>query len=96
MVSSSCDDFFNRSEYFLKIDAHIIVAKSLTVAASANDEMSVEGKSHHLGLTVRSVDLLKEAEEIGMKMLLDKALNVGHTWLYDMMFRYCKASVLKG
>ena len=96
MIDILCDNFFDRSEHFLKINVHIMIIKSLTVAASANDEVSVEGESYHLGLAVKSVDLLKEAEGISIKMLLDKALSVGHTWLYDMMFRHYRAGVLKG
>ena len=95
MISSSCDDFFDKSEHFLKINAHTTVAKSLAVAPSANDEVGVEDESHHLGLAVKGVDLLKEAEGISMKMLLDKALSVGHTWLYDIVFRHHRAGVLK-
>ena len=95
MISSPCDDFFNRSEHFLKIDVHITVAKSLTVAALVNNEVSVEGESHHLDLAAKSIDLLKEAEKISMKMLLDKALKMSHTWLYNMMFKHYRASVLK-
>ena len=79
MIDSSCDDFFNRSEYFLKIDVHIMIVKSLTVTALTNDEMTVKDESHCLNLTVKSVNLLKETERIDMKILLDKALDVGHT-----------------
>ena len=79
MIDSSCDDFFDRSKHFFKIDAHITVTKILAIAASANDEVSVEGESHCLGLATKSTDLLKEAERISIKMLLNKALGVGHT-----------------